>query len=341
MGMIMIMRQERAQIRIVEAIIACTLIMIGHMFLSLSTFSMTTTKSTELDILVQNLLNSLGDQDVAFMIANSQQNGSYSLKQIVESILPPDILYNVSLTSLVDNQTLANATNMAWLNTSSIGETVSMQGMNTVTFPVQARVPVDLDVSILIDRSQSMGATISGDNMTKMDYAQDAACLFVDLLDNSSDRVGLVYYHTTDNHEVPLTFDHGYVKSEIKKIHSTAGQTNITRGLTAANAQFLLARLNATRCIVLLTDGKDTQPDLAIAQADTAKSGGARIYTIGLGEKTDLDESLMRQLNSSDGAYFYAPSGRDLQTIYTAIGQELTMMIKYDIILIRIILVKT
>lgn len=336
-----IMRQKRAQIRVVEAIIACSLIIIGHLFISSSTSSMTTTKAVELEILVQNLLNSLGDQDVMFKIVDKEENASYSLKQIVESILPPDILYNVSLTSLVDNEVLANTTNMLYSNVSSRGETISMQGMNTVTFPIQARKPVDLDVSLLIDRSQSMGDTISGDDRSKLDYTKTATCLFVDLLDNAKDRVGLVYYHTHDNIERALTLDHEYIKSEIIHNSATAGQTNITRGLEAANLQFLQARSDVTRCIILLTDGKDTEPSLAIAQADIAKSGGARIYTIGLGEKMDIYESLLKQLNSSDGAYFYAPSGRDLETIYNVIGKELTMMVKYDIVLVRITLMKT
>lgn len=322
--------------RIVEAFIACCLILMGHLFLSSTTATMTRAKTAELQTLVQNLLNTLGDRDVLINIVEGQEGAASSLRQLVESLVPPDMLFNVTLTSLVSESVLATATNMYYAQNTTFAETVSIQGMNTVTIPILTRKGVLLDVLLLIDGSQTMGHRIMGDDQDKLQYAKDANCVFIDLCDNSTDRLGVIPFATTTHTVQGLTSDFEWLKFKLSNL-APSGQTDIAQGLSLANKEFALhARTDATRCIIMVTDGKSAW-EPAILEAGYARGNGTRLYTIGIG--SSVDEKLLTEIGSE--GYFYAPSGRDLEFIYRVIARELTQYVSTDIVLITITLMKT
>lgn len=86
--------------------------------------------------------------------------------------------------------------------------------------------------------------------------------------------------------------------------------------------------------IILLTDGLPNrvptpvgggrQEDTVLGAADAAKRAGTRLFTIGLGERDDVLDTLMRAVASRPEDYFFAPDGEDLAAIYRQIAGRLT-----------------
>lgn len=332
--------------RIIEALIACGLILIGHQVISHFAVSTHSVKDTELETMGQNLLNILEDQDIILSIINQEGDGSSSLKELVESILPPGVLYNISIASLVSGETLAEGiTNIGYSNDTSSLDATSVQGVYTFSYPLIQMEDVLLDIVMAIDISGSMGDPIPGDPYTKIYYAKEAACQFIDMLNSTTDRVASVGFATTSAPEADLTDDFDFVKLKINNL-ATGGWTNMGGGISDSSAQFEnYGRFNATWVMILLSDGKANRPEpeayareYALNQSQIAQNMGVWIYTVGLGAKDDIDEALLKDIQT-DG-YFYAPSAEDLDDIYQAIAEDLIFEVKYDVVYIQITLMK-
>ena len=83
------------------------------------------------------------------------------------------------------------------------------------------------------------------------------------------------------------------------------------------------ARLSR-RALVLLTDGQDSgrSEEEREAALDAAAAAGLPIFTIGLGDRADLD-FLQRMAAASSGTFYYAPEPNDILQIFGAIGVTL------------------
>jgi hypothetical protein len=127
------------------------------------------------------------------------------------------------------------------------------------------------------------------------------------------------------------------------------GYTNIGSGIYDANQQCnSLGRFNASWVLILLSDGVTNyyqgsydpvqSREYAVSQSNTSKNMGIRLYTIGLGDKDDIDEELLIEMKTEE--YFYAPTASQLDQIYQTIAEDLIYEVKYDIIQIQITLWK-
>ncbi len=127
------------------------------------------------------------------------------------------------------------------------------------------------------------------------------------------------------------------------------GYTNIGSGIYDANQQYdSLGRFNASWVLILLSDGVTNyyqgsynpveSREYAVSQSNMSKNMGIQLYTIGLGDKDDIDEELLMDIKTEE--YFYAPSASQLNQIYQAIAEDLIYEVKYDIIQIQITLWK-
>jgi hypothetical protein len=333
--------------RIVEAIIACGLILISHYVISLSTASLSSSETIDVDLedVGRNLLNTLEDQELLLSVLTNEKNWQYNLRKIIESMIPSDILYNISFASLVTGEPLASdITNMVSSETPPDSSMSSLQGVYPISYPVVEKTNVLLDIVLVFDRSGSMDDPIPGDPYDKIYYAKDAACSFIDRL-NTSDRVGLAAFSTTAIVDPTLTYDHEYVKVKINNL-TPSGYTNMGDGIDLANNQYeTLGSDNATWVIILLSDGIANRPnneeyarEYALNKSYIAQDMGVLIYTIGLGGKEDIDEDLLREIQNQ--AYYYAPSAKELDEIWDAIADDLIFEVRYDIIYIQIQLMK-
>lgn len=341
-------QNRKGQMRVLEAVLACGLLLMGHYMISHSRVSTYTTKSGNLEAMGQNLLNTLEDQELILSKKEQGNNWESSLKELVESMLPPDVVYDISIESLVTGETIAeNVTNLDSQSDTSYKSTTSVQGVYPFSYPLVQVEDVLLDVVMVMDRSGSMSDSIQGDSHNKIYYAKDAACNFVDRLNTTTDRAGLVSFSTYSEVDSNLTYNYDGVKTAINSLDAE-GWTDIGAGLHDANQQFDdNGRYNASWVLILLSDGETNtydgephQPELsreyALNKSEEAHNLGIKVYTIGLGDKDDIDEDLLEEIKTEE--YFYAPSASELDEIYKAIAEDLIYEVKYDILMIDITL---
>ena len=335
--------RRRGQMRIIEALIACSLILLCHYFLSSSINIVSREDEPELHFLARNLMEVIGGEENLQLIVMGESS-SEALSELVKTMLPPGVFYNITIYSLTSGEMLGNASNISGGEFKARSST-SLEGVYTFSYPIVLERKIPIDVVLVIDRSGSMRWRIPGDEYSKMHYAKEAACTFIDALNASRDRVGLVSFATVSNVEVALTSDHDYVKHKINNL-SPSGWTNIGDAIADATALFDEdGRGEAIWAMILLSDGRANRPineeyarEYALNKSRIAQEKGIRIYTIGLGAKDDLDEELLREIQT-DG-YYYSPSAEDLEGIYKAIAEDLIYEVEHDIVVVKVTLLK-
>jgi hypothetical protein len=185
-----------------------------------------------------------------------------------------------------------------------------------------------LDVVLVMDRSGSMaGPSTPGGTATKLEDAQEAAELFVELLrSGAGDRVGLVSFSTSAGPpQSTLGTVNAAKKTELRGSGGTAGvidnltaggMTSIGDGLRAAMTQ-LGSGGGASNdpVILLMTDGLQNRSPM-ISEVD-GSLGATRICAIGFGREEQLNGALLSELTRThDGFYTRAGDGLDLRKLF-------------------------
>lgn len=193
-----------------------------------------------------------------------------------------------------------------------------------------------VDVMLAIDRSGSMDDDSPNPPQPLTDV-KDAALSFIDQL-SSGDRAGLVSFGTsaTNPPDKSITSDFESLKDGVRSISIVlnGGQnTNIGDGILRAREE--LGRNSqydgVGKFIVLLTDGIATHPqnsndDLypekyAEFEAGAAKRDKVDIFTIGLGNKVNVD--FLKRISSGEDYSFTVLKSTDLKAIYANIASEI------------------
>jgi len=205
-----------------------------------------------------------------------------------------------------------------------------------------------LDIILVIDRGGSMNQSEPGDPYTKMYYVKEAVKAFVDLLNMSRIRVGIVSYATSATLDAPLTNNSETVKSAIDALYVHDWPdiwTNIGGGIDRSSDEFEAnGRPDSDWVMILMSDGVaniDSQGkyspargrDYALVAAERARSLRIDSYTIGVGDVyrqgtekkqhkwSAFDEDLLKDIQTS--GYYHAPSPKDLRDIYRMIAKSL------------------
>lgn len=201
----------------------------------------------------------------------------------------------------------------------------------------------------------TQNATLAGQE-AKIDAAQIASHIFVGLLNNSTDKSGLVRFPDPANscnvvNTTLLTSSHSTVRAAILTLTAT-GATPTANALRTAQQQLTGLSLyyqgnaseknNTSAVIILLSDGEPTRglPATcststttavvhALQEAAAAKNSGTVIFTIAFG--TDANTSLMRDIASEPSYAFVAASSEDLKNIYETIAKTLKEIAAYDL----------
>jgi Mg-chelatase subunit ChlD len=211
------------------------------------------------------------------------------------------------------------------------------QGMQ-VTRTAETEVDADyyrrgIDVVFVLDESGSMDWD-GPDGNRKLDSMTDASKLFIGFLNSSMDQVGAVgytdygMYHLVDD-EYYLTDDFDGMNSTLdSKVDDRSG-THINRGLYKMLTLYdLTSNFNRDQYVVLLTDGENDYSgldDKTVDRAEQAAANDIQIYTVGFGEKSYLNEPLLKQVASiSDGEYHYAKNRSELQEVFRDIAKSIS-----------------
>jgi hypothetical protein len=179
--------------------------------------------------------------------------------------------------------------------------------------PTGPLCPVNADVILLIDISNSMG---SGE----LDDAKVAANDFAGLMNLPPDQVGLVTFADEASLEHQLTDDGASVREKIDDLETTGIYSRMGEGIDEAQQELTSARHvpDSVSAILLLSDGIGAGP-YAIEAAARARDAGTQIVALGFGE--GVDEDLLREVASwsdeqNHDLYFFEPGLSDLAAIY-------------------------
>ncbi len=171
------------------------------------------------------------------------------------------------------------------------------------------------DILLAIDRSYSMNAD------QKITRTIEAALTFVQAADLQRDQIGLVTFSNSAHLAQPLTQDRAAIANALRSIQAIGG-TNIADAIRVSAGELLgpRSRPNSLAVLVLLTDGKDREPEDALQAAADAKARGVRVFTIGFGE---VDPMMLVLAASSPEHYYFTPDTSALTRIYDEIGRRI------------------
>lgn len=192
------------------------------------------------------------------------------------------------------------------------------------------------DLLLAVDISGSMKTKdmeVQGRNLQRIDVIKYVVSDFVQR--RESDRLGLILFGSQAYLQAPLTFDRTTVGKLLMEAQlGFAGQQTAIGDAIGLAIKRLQDRPESSRVLILLTDGANTSGVVDPKQAaDLAKLAGIKIYTIGVGADTmvqnsifgqrtvnpsaDLDEETLLYISEqTGGSYFRARNPQELIKIY-------------------------
>lgn len=190
---------------------------------------------------------------------------------------------------------------------------------------------IPTDVVVAIDLSGSMNNDGANPPQPVTD-ALKAAGQFVNSL-KEGDQVAVVTFATRASVMTEMTNITGAVANSILGLEieptEETGFTNTVDALLTAQKELNSERHNenARRVLVLLTDGLPTisGSEDVVSKADSVavnlNENGIEVYAIGLGQS--VDQEFIKRMASDDSNAYFAPTGADLNKIYSEITSSL------------------
>lgn len=219
---------------------------------------------------------------------------------------------------LIWSSTLLAATNPQW-----VGEPVTLPGSGR-----DLLMAVDISGSMQIEDMDYQGRSINRLQATKLVVGN-----FVER--RKTDRLGLILFGTQAYLQAPLTYDLHTVNELLQETQiGFAGEKTAIGDAIGLAVKRLRARPDASRVLILLTDGANTAGELTPQRAAAlAQQENIKIYTIAFGAdemivpglfgarrvnpSQDLDEDTMREIAAQTGGqYFRARSLEELNAIH-------------------------
>ena len=208
--------------------------------------------------------------------------------------------------------------------------TIPCGGSFDVTLALKAEPDImsnPTDIVLILDRSGSM--------QDSLDSLKEAAKLFIDIIDESTDgaqdgqigggsHIGIVSFADTATQDTQLTTSVAALKAAVDAL-SAGGTTNHADAFTKALALFDSSSSNA-KVMVMFTDGVTTAGGPPNPVATLAKSQGVIIYAIGLEGNGGIDEQALRDWASDPDADFVsiAPSDEELAELFEDLARSIT-----------------
>jgi Ca-activated chloride channel family protein len=176
------------------------------------------------------------------------------------------------------------------------------------------------DLVFVLDTSGSMGESAYSEehpHASKFTILKNVIKNFI--THRFDDNVGVVVFGTYAYASVPLTYDMHAVAFLLDFLEVGIAGENTAIGDGLAQATALLQKGAAkNKVILLVTDGYQNSGATSIKQAvQKAKKLHIKIYTIGLGKKSDFDAALLQKIAKETSAkMFTAANAATLQNVY-------------------------
>jgi Ca-activated chloride channel family protein len=202
-----------------------------------------------------------------------------------------------------------------------------------------------IDIMLAVDISGSMLAEdfqVDGQRANRLEAVKSVVRRFLER--RPGDRVGLVLFGARPYTQSPLTLDHGWLVKNLERAHVGMIEDGTAVGSGLATAVNRLEASDAkSKIVILLTDGQNNAGKVPpLVAAETAKTLGYRVYTIGAGTRgsapfpqtdafgrrvyvsmpVDIDEDTLRRVaDTTGGRYFRATDTPALEQIYDEIDR--------------------
>jgi len=169
------------------------------------------------------------------------------------------------------------------------------------------------DLLLAVDLSRSMEDSLVAVKKVVKDFVSE----------RKGDRVGLIVFAENAYMAIPLTQDIDSVSKMIDSLMvGMAGEATSIGDAIALGAQNLKQRPEASRIMVLLTDGQDTSSHIPPLKAlEIAKQYHLKIYTIGIGNQSFNADFLKKVAQETGGTFSLASNVADLINIYENINK--------------------
>ncbi|SHJ26827.1 von Willebrand factor type A domain-containing protein [Rubritalea squalenifaciens DSM 18772] len=177
-------------------------------------------------------------------------------------------------------------------------------------------------MSIVMDRSGSMGASVNGPGgkaVTKMQLAGSGAATAIDLL-GSQDYIQVNAVDSETHIIIPpqkIGANKVALMQRARKVRSEGGGIYVYRGLEDAWDKLKKVKYG-TRHIILFSDAADSEePGNYKALLKKITSAGASVSVIGLGSKRDVDAKLLEDIaKHGNGRIFFAENALDIPKLF-------------------------
>ncbi|MDO9267412.1 MAG: VWA domain-containing protein [Sulfurimonas sp.] len=193
------------------------------------------------------------------------------------------------------------------------------------------------DIVLSIDGSGSMNSSgfdaedevSSGERLSRFEITKIIATDFIK--NRVSDNVGVVLYGDFAFIASPITYEKEIVSDMLGYLtHGMAGQNTAIGDGIAMSVRAFKHSSAKSKVIILLTDGEHNSGEISPKDATAlAKDENIKIYTIGMGNKGEADEALLKQIaQESGGEFFSATSAKELKGVYEKIDEMESSKIK-------------
>lgn len=212
--------------------------------------------------------------------------------------------------------------------------------MRPIAYRENTPLPHDArNIMLAIDVSGSMGEKDYDINGLPVSRLSMVKMVVNDFIKNrADDNIGMVIFGSEAFTYAPLSFDKKTLQSLFGEVElGIAGEQTAIGDAVALSVQGVQNTPKDSRIVILLSDGYSNAGSVSVAQGvDLAKKLGVKVYTIGVGAKqkmiqslmgmmmlgggSDLDEETLKAIaDATGGKYFRATSTGELQEIYQTI----------------------
>ena len=349
--------------------IACIILIIGVYSATYFSNEFAAKEDVDLEKIGRNALTVISSSTSVESIVKAEKGWESKTKNLIGALLPEGVFYSVTLSNELTGQTIATITNTDGSDLSPRENKISINHIVTISYPTERVEQKNLDVILAVDISESMGDRQSGDQYTELYSAKQAMILFLENLDPTKDRAGLVSFSgdidsSSDDDAFlnsPLTNDTAEVSLLVDSL-TVWSRRNMGEAFVKTKEEFdANGNDESIKAVIFLTDGWPNEPhftesmdlhsthtgltpcpiaqEYAWNESTELSESGVVVYTVGVGSSTSLfDQQLLIDIQT--GRYYYSPQGQDLLDIYISILKDLLYEVKYEIVRVELSLVK-
>ncbi len=187
------------------------------------------------------------------------------------------------------------------------------------------------DVILVLDKSGSM--------RSDFENLRNAAKKFVNEVLTKKDRahrIGIVAFGD-DAETCEITTDLAELVTFLDSLVCDGGSTQTGTGIEAAMKLLQKKRSNATGAIVLMTDGMNSDGDVAYEKAEKAKKTRYVFYTVAFCNQNTEADKVLRKMATSETDHYSVFYSVQLSSVYDSISTKIGSVNPRDIVVTQVI----